>query len=435
MATTAIANGATDLNSILQSAMAGSYVAQGSGQTFTVSSTIVIHVTSTTQGPLGLDLGGGTIVSNITNGSPVIQVVVDPGVDLRYLTFSYLTIQGNGREGDGIQVVAAGNDRWVYNFSVNNVTVNHVGGYGLDVQGSVFEGLVSNSWMNNDGKGGAYFSHLDGGQVSALHWFSGGFQNNGGAGLMLDNGARDMSVDGAKFVGNAGGGINAESGITSVSNSDFQDNHGSAIAIQNYGNFNNNTFESTGAQTVGISGWLNGDATVVGNTSTWHGSGADPTTLANLQGYGNVYATGDTGKLVTGSSLSLSGLGGGDAASVTHSSSGVALPSLSGVTSATTAAPAATHTGNPVETALNAAAAGTAQHLASSNYSVSSPIVIHLTSADQGPINIDFGGAKIQSNISGGGPVIEIVVDQGVNVSSLTISNLMINGNGAEGDG
>src|SRR3569833_3099860 len=98
--TTAIAIGATDLNSILQAAMAGSYVAQGDGQTFTVSNTIVLHVTSTTQGPLGLDLGGGTIVSNITDGSPVIQVVVDPGVDLRYLTFSNLAIQGNGHEGD-----------------------------------------------------------------------------------------------------------------------------------------------------------------------------------------------------------------------------------------------------------------------------------------------------------------------------------------------
>jgi hypothetical protein len=433
--TTAIANGATDLNSILQSAMAGSYVAQGDGQTFTVSKTIVLHVTSTTQGPLGLDLGGGAIVSNITDGSPVIQVVVDPGVDLRYLTFSNLTIQGNGHEGDGIQVVAAGNDRWVYNFSVNNVTVNHVGGYGLDVQGSVFEGLVSNSWMNNDGKGGAYFSHLEDGQASALHWFGGGFQNNGGAGLTLDNGARDMSVDGAEFIGNAGGGISAAWGITSVSNSDFQDNHGAGVWFDNYGNFSNNTFESTGAQTVGITGWLNGNATLVGNTSTWQGSGADPTTLANLQGYGGVYATGDHGSVVTGSNVSVSGLGGGDAASVTHSSNGISLPNLSAVTAATTAAPPATHTGNPVETALNAAAAGTAQHLTTSSYSVSSPIVIHITSADQGPIDIDFGGAKIESNISNGGPVIEIVVDQGVNVSQLTISNLMINGNGAEGDG
>ena len=208
----------------------------------------MIHVTSTTQGPIGLDLAGGTIVSNITNGAPVIQVVVDPGVDLRYLTFANLTIQGNGQEGDGIQIGAAGNDRWVYNFTVNNVTVNHVGGYGLDVQGSVFEGMISNSWMTNDAKGGVYFSHLDGGQVSALHWFGGGFQNNGGAGLTLDNGARDMSVDGAKFIGNAGGGISASQGITSVSNSDFQDNNGQGIWFQNYGNFTDNTFESSGAQ-------------------------------------------------------------------------------------------------------------------------------------------------------------------------------------------
>ncbi len=435
ISSTAIGNDETDLSLILQSAFAGSYVAQGSGQTFTVAQTIVIHVTSTTQGPIGLDLGGGTIVSNITDGSPVIQVVVDAGVDLRYLTFANLTIQGNGHEGAGIQIVAAGNDRWVYNFSVNNVTVNHVGGYGLDVEGSVFEGTISNSWMTNNATGGAYFSHLDGGQASALHWFGGGMQNNGGAGMMLDNGARDMSVDGATFTGNAGGGISAAWGITSVSHSDFHDNQGQGVFFQNYGNFTDNTFESSGAQGMGITGWQNGGSTLVGNVGTWTGSGADPTTLANLQGYGTVYATGDTGHVVTGSSLSVSGLGGGDSASVTHSSTGVALPSLSAVTTSTTAAPATTNTGSPVETALKAAAAGAAQHLTTPSYSVSSPIVIHLTSADQGPINIDFGGAKIQSNISNGGPVIEIVVDPGVNVSSLTISNLMINGNGAEGDG
>jgi len=270
--TTAIGNDATDLGSILQSAMAGSYVANGAGQSFTVSKTIVIYVNSTTQGPLGLDLGGGTIYSNITDGSPVIQVVVGPGVDLRYLTFANLTIQGNGHEGAGIQIIAGGNDRWVYNFGIENVTVNHVGGYGLDIEGSVFEGLVSNSWMTNNAKGGAYFSHLVDGQASALHWFGGGFQNNGGAGLMLDNGVRDMSVDGAKFIGNAGGGISAGNGITSVSNSDFQDNHGQGVWFQNYGNFTDNTFETSGTQNVGITGWQNGGSTVVGNVGTWTGS-------------------------------------------------------------------------------------------------------------------------------------------------------------------
>src|SRR5665213_2172114 len=180
-----------DLATILQSAVAGGYVAQAAATTYTVNSSIVINVNSTTQG-VGIDLGGATIVSNITDGSPVIEIVVGPGVDLRYLTLSNFTIQGNGHEGDGIKIVAAGNDRWLYNWNVSNVTVQHVGGYGLDMQGSIFEGLVSNSWMNNNGQCGAYFSHRDGGQVSALHWFGGGADNNGGSGLVLDNGARDM---------------------------------------------------------------------------------------------------------------------------------------------------------------------------------------------------------------------------------------------------
>src|SRR5258708_39158017 len=124
-----------------------------------------------------------------------------------------------------MQVIGEGNDRWLYNYTINNVTVSHVGGYGLDIQGSIFEGITSNSWMIGDAKGGAYYSHTaGGGQVSALRWFGGGFQDNGGAGLTLDNGARDMSVDGVSFVHNGGAGISAGSGITAVSSRTLQDN-------------------------------------------------------------------------------------------------------------------------------------------------------------------------------------------------------------------
>ena len=160
MATNSTATTTTpDLGSMLSAAVAGGYVAHSSERTYTVSSPIVIQVNSTIQGPLGIDLGGATIISQITNGAPVIEIDVGPGVDLRYLTLSNFTIQGNGAEGDGIKIVANGNDRWVYNWNIGNVTVNHVGGYGLDIQGSVFEGLVSNSWMNGNTQGGAYFSH------------------------------------------------------------------------------------------------------------------------------------------------------------------------------------------------------------------------------------------------------------------------------------
>src|SRR5262249_41164230 len=159
----------------------------------------------------------------------------DPGVDFRYLRLSNFNIQGNGHEGDGIQVVCDTNDAWVYNWNVSNVTVQGVGGYGLDMQGSVFEGLVSNSWMNNNGLGGAYFAHsAGGGQASALRWFGGGADNNGGAGITLDNGTRDLSVDGATFNGNGDAGISAGWGITLVTNTSFVDNRGIGVWFQNY---------------------------------------------------------------------------------------------------------------------------------------------------------------------------------------------------------
>ena len=98
----------TNLEAALRNAIAGGYVAEMSGQTYTVTQPIVINVTSSIQGPLGIDLGGATIVSQITNGAPVIQVNAGPGVDLRYLTLANFTIQGNGREGDGIRIDPGG---------------------------------------------------------------------------------------------------------------------------------------------------------------------------------------------------------------------------------------------------------------------------------------------------------------------------------------
>ena len=157
--------------------------------------------------------------------------------------------------------------------------------------------------------------------------------------------------------------------------------------------------------------------------AAWAAAQSIPTvTLANLQGNGGVYTTDDAGKIVTGPGLSVSGPGGGNEASVTISPAGVPLPTLSAVTAATTAALATTSGTGAVETALKAAVATGSAHLADSSYSVGAPIVINLGGATQGPIDIDFGGAKIQSTIAGGGPVIEIVVGAGVNVSQLTIS-------------
>src|SRR3981081_980703 len=157
----------TDFGAALTAALQGEYVAQLTGQTYTITSPIVIHITGTVTGPVGIDGGGATLISQVTNGAPLIQIIADPGGNRRYLPLSKFNHEGSGHEGDGIQILADGNDRGVYDWSISNVNVEHVGGYGIDVRGSVFEGMVSNSWMSSNGLGGAYFADSPGGGLAS----------------------------------------------------------------------------------------------------------------------------------------------------------------------------------------------------------------------------------------------------------------------------
>ena len=303
-------NGNGDLEVALRAALTEGHLAHLSADTYVVTSPIVINIDGSSASPKGIDLGGATIVSQITDGSPVIQINVGPGVDLRYLTLSNFTLLGNGQEGDGIKIVADGNDRWLYNWTVSDVNIRDVGGIGLDVIGSVFEGMVSNSWMTGNAEGGARFANSpSAGLASALRWYGGGAQDNGVAGIILDSGTRDLSVDGAAFSNNHGPGIAAPYGITSVADSRFEDNQGAGVAFQNYGNFIGNSFVTSGAQTYGVEAWLHGQAMLVDNASGYTGPGADPTALANLQGLGLVGLSGDD-KVIAGPSLQVKGFEG-----------------------------------------------------------------------------------------------------------------------------
>src|SRR5260370_6447602 len=220
------------------------------------------------------------------------------------------------------------------------------------MRGRVLEGMVCNSWMSSNALGGAYFAESAGGGIaSAFRWFGGGFQNNGGAGLSLDNGTRDMAVDDASFVNNHGPGISALWGITAVSDSNFVNNQGAGATFQNYGNFDDNTFSTSGSQTIGMSAYLVNTATLVNNASTYTGAGSDPTVLANMRGPGGLFVAGDSGPIVTEPSVQTGPI----LANVSVGTQGVAVPTLAPGTAATTA-PAASSTGTgAVETALTTA--------------------------------------------------------------------------------
>lgn len=423
-----------DLASLLQAAFAGGYVATTSKRTFTVSEPIVIDVANSFQGPVGVDLGGAAIISNVTDDAPVIQINAAPGVDLANLTLTDFSIYGNGREGSGIRIVADGADRHIHDWSVRDVTVQHVGGAGLDVVGHVTKGTVFNAWMHGNAGGGARFANgANGGVVSDIEWSGGGFRRNDVGGLVLDEGAQDVSVNGAYFVENLGPGIAAPSGIARVTSSGFENNEGAAITFNGHGDFWANTFSTHGPQTVGISGVLSGKASILGSDSEYYGPGEDNTLLADVQGTGTLSLSG--GKVVTGEgvvvneSTDLSD-------QVVVSRLNVAMPSLTPVTSETTAPVADSNGHGALEVALRAALTeGYLAHLPADTFVVTSPIVINIDSSSPSPKGIDLGGATIVSQITDGSPVIQINVGPGVDLRYLTLSNFTLQGNGQEGDG
>ena len=298
-------SGTGALEAALRAALSGGTVDTLSAASFAVTTPIVIYLTGSSQGPIGIDLGGAKILSQVTGGRPVIEIVAGPGVNVSNLTLSNFIIVGNGREGDGISIVAAGADRSI-GFTLSNVNIEHVGGIGIDAIGNV-SGSVVDSWMHGNLQGGARFANSAGGTADALHWVGGGFRKNDVAGLILDNGAFDMSVQGAYFVENFGAGIHATSGITRVEQSGFENNARAGAWVGGPSTFLADTFSTWGPQTAGIAGSINGGKVVlIGDVNEYYGGGINSTALINLQGSGTLAIAG-SGKVIAGPGISVTG--------------------------------------------------------------------------------------------------------------------------------
>src|SRR6185369_8889494 len=142
---------------------------------YTVSAPIVINLTtanvSSTTGTIGIDLGGADIDSTMTNGQPVIEIIVGAGVNIGTLSLSNFQMHGTYAEGDGIKIVVNGTDRSIGTLQLTNVAIEAVGGIGLDVVGNVSHARIFNSWMHGDVQGGARFAgSTAGGVPTDLQW-------------------------------------------------------------------------------------------------------------------------------------------------------------------------------------------------------------------------------------------------------------------------
>ncbi len=238
----------------------------------------------------GIRAHGARIVSAITDGRPVLSIVSH--ATMRFFLLEGLEIQGNGREGQGLDIRCEERGTYLYNFCLRDVVVQGCGGDGCRLIGNVFEGQLLNCYFRDNKGSGATFSHGPENTVlSAVHVFGCVFGGNGVHGATLVKGAADVSFHGCYFLLNGKYGLSADAGCTLLSNCGFENNQQSAASFQQgdagvrlmvFGTLIGCTAYSIHRQTHLLRGFITNNLVMIGCTG--HGDGeAKGAKLARLQ--------------------------------------------------------------------------------------------------------------------------------------------------------
>ena len=169
----------------------------------------------------GLHSEGARLVSRLSRGEDVLTLTSRHTVRYFRITGG-LTIGGNdGRDGNGLRLLAAGGQVYLYNALIDGLSVEHVGGHGLLFEGNVFESTILNSYFQDCRKNGATFAHSKGGICSAINVIGCFFNQNHKCGLAAANfdgeygGTTDVRVYGGYCRDNKSYGFYYNNGIGS----------------------------------------------------------------------------------------------------------------------------------------------------------------------------------------------------------------------------
>jgi hypothetical protein len=227
--------------SLFDAVAAGGIVALPPGQ-FEIDKTLDLAFTDDTFNPVGTGYGL-TLISAITDGSPVLRITVASGKAVRGLILAGFAIVGNGKEGNGIEISVPGNDAWLYNFVLRDLMIERCGGDGINATGSVFEGLFERVCPRNNLRNGATLGQgAQGGTLSSITWRDGSIGQNGRYGMELTGDAYDVSLRDTYILENGDAGLVIPNGLTSMQGGGFENNRqniapGAAIVGQNFGSF------------------------------------------------------------------------------------------------------------------------------------------------------------------------------------------------------
>lgn len=233
---------------------------------------------------------GAVLLSQIDDGSDVMEI--SSHATARFLLIDGLTVQGRGREGNGLTLDVDRERSYIYNFCLRDFVAQGCGGDGLCMLGNIFEGQIFNSYFRDNKGHGVRMGHgANGGVLSAIHVFGSVFGGNGENGASLVNKASDVAFHGCYFLENGKFGVSAPNGCTLLSNCGFENNHMSAdsfndgdagVRLQVFGTLIGCTAYSIHKQTHLVRAFITNQITLIGCTAAGGGD-AKRAKLAKLQ--------------------------------------------------------------------------------------------------------------------------------------------------------
>ena len=216
-------DGVTDdsaaFNAALQFAATQGQVVLVPGFKYAIARPIKYTVANVQGAAWGFLCQGATLISKITTGEDVMAIGCTNTVRYFQLTGG-LTIHGTGSDGNGLHLFAYNASWYLYNCTIQNLSVENMGQNGLFFEGNVFESTVSNSFFQDCKKNGALFAHSKGGVCSAIVCIGCYFNQNGNYGMCatdMDNqygGTTDVRVYGGYCRDNKGYGFYYNNGTS-----------------------------------------------------------------------------------------------------------------------------------------------------------------------------------------------------------------------------
>jgi len=171
----------------------------------------------------GLICQGATLLSHIEKDDADIVNLASSHIVRYFKLIGSLSIVGNGREANGIHIMALGAVPSFYNFLIDGLSVERCGGHGGLLEGDVFECTIANSYFQDMRHNGLTLAQSHKGVISTVNIMNCFFNQNGQYGLATTNfdekygGPTDVRVYGGYARDNQGFGFYYNNGTRQAS--------------------------------------------------------------------------------------------------------------------------------------------------------------------------------------------------------------------------